>query len=294
MDPNPRGGEVARSSHVADAAGIVRVGQRYLVLSPLLDASERARVRRAARRWCGTEVEMVDSRAVFLGAVASVGWLGIVLMSRGWVLVVLLLVGVLAAANIGRQVWRRAGERREFAELRSRVVVPHEDLHPADQPLLRTVADAVVEVASSRAEREGHLGDGVALLTAEQWRIANAMARLAEARRLLGQGGLPEHTTAVAAAGEAVQRRVRRVQGYAEAVRRVDRTLAAVDAAVRSDSIHDKVRDAIAALGDDQPLASLVRDAGAAEVSVEAALDALRGETDALRSLPARVDDGPA
>ncbi len=299
MDPSESGDgrRDARSNEdIPDAAGVIRSAGQDVLFSPDLDRDERRQVRRAAPRWWENAKVTVNLQAVGWLLVLGFVWV-LLFVQLGWELVPRLLLiafGTPLAVYVGWQLRQRAIDRRVDAELRPRVIIPLHDLHDKDQPAMRTVVDAVVDVACSRAQREGHLGDGLSLLAAEQWRIAEALVQLTSARTLMdATTALPEHVAAVATAEEAVNRRVAAVLGYAAAARRVDRTLSAVDAAVRSDSIHHKVRDAIAALGDDQALADLVRDAGTAEVGIEAALEALRGQADALRSLPtAPVNEG--
>jgi hypothetical protein len=292
MDPSgPDEGQTAVPARksVVYGAGLVRVDGRDVLYSPDFDPDERRRVVRAAQRWLENAKVSLDLRAV--GLLLGLGFVWMLLVIQlGLDLVprlILIGLGLPLAVHVGWQLRRRALDRRDDNELRSRVIIPEHELHDKDKPTMRRVVDAVVDVARSRAQREGHLSDGLFLLSAEQWRIAEALVQLSAARNLMdATTALPEHVAAVGTAEEAVDRRVAAVLAYADAVRRVDRTLSAVDAAVRSDSIHHKVRDAIAALGDDQALADLVKDAGTAEVGIEAALEALRGQADALRSLP--------
>jgi hypothetical protein len=292
MDPSESGDcrRGTRSNEVIpDAAGVIRSAGEDLLFAPDLDPDERRRVRRSAPRWLENARVTVNLQAIGWLLVLGFVWM-FLFVQIGWELVPLLVLsafGTPLAVYVGWQVRQRAIDRRADADLRSRVIIPLHDLHDKDQPVMRTVVEAVVDVACSRARREGHLGDGLPLLAAEQWRIAAALVQLSSARSLMdATTALPEHVAAVATAEDAVNRRVAAVLGYSDAARRVDQTLAAVDAAVRSDSIHHKVRDAIAALGDDQALADMVKDAGTAEVGIEAALEALRGRADALRSLP--------
>ncbi|MGH3486805.1 MAG: hypothetical protein ACRDP8_02645 [Actinopolymorphaceae bacterium] len=274
---------------IPSAAGIIRRGGRDILVPPDITPTDLVRVRRSAHRWLTRTTERVNLTGVALVAGFGLLWLflvlqpGLELMAR----LVILLLGTPALGHVAWQVRRHVNERRDDAEVRPRVIIPGEDLHEKDRRAMREVVDAVFCVATSRAQAEGQLGDGLSLLAVEQWRIASALVQLAGAGRLLGEtgGGLPEHAAAVRTAEAAIARRIQVVHRYAEAVLRVDQMLLAVDAAVQSETIHHRVRDAIAALGDDQGLVDLVSDAGGAEAGVKAALDALRDEAESLRAM---------
>lgn len=181
---------------------------------------------------------------------------------------------------------RIALNRIRQARRAGRLIVPIQDLDVGAQVMLRVVLEAVRQVSGSRAQRDGQLADGLALLQDQQWRIASALTRLTEARRLLDRTGgrLAEHHDAVRATEEAVERRVRAVLGYAESVRQVDATLADVDAASYTVTLDHKLRDTLAALGEDQTLDQLTSDSRNARTAVEEALQSLRRQTELLRS----------
>jgi hypothetical protein len=274
---------------IPTSAGVIRRGGRDILVPPDMSHTDRVRVRRSAPRWLTRTSERVNLPGVLLVAGFGLLWLFLVLqpgidpMAR----LVILLLGTPAVGHVAWQIRRHVHQRRDDAEVRPQVIIPEQGLHEKDRRAMRDVADAVLCVATSRAQKEGHLGDGLVLLGAEQWRIASALVQLAEARSLLAEtgGGLPEHASAVRTAEAAIARRIQAVHQYADAVQRVDRMLLAVDAAVRSETIHHRVRDAIAALGDDQGLTDLVSEAGGAEAGVRAALDALRNEAESLRAM---------
>ncbi|MBE1606211.1 hypothetical protein [Actinopolymorpha pittospori] len=290
MQPDGRAGP-AKEVRESPAAGVIRIGGRDILVPLSLAAPDRARVRRAGARWLEGATERVSPRSVGYLSVLAVVWIilviqpGIDLFARA----VILALGAPFVAHVALQIKGHSDRQRDDAELRARVIIPDRDLHPQYQPVMRDVVDAVLRVAMSRSAREGHLGDGLALLAGEQWRIASALAQLAEARKLLSAtgGGLPDQVSAVQAAEDAIDRRVQTIYGYAEAVKRVEESLLAVDAAVQSDAVHDRIRGALAALGDDDVSADLMRGVGDASTSVEAALEALRGQADALRALSA-------
>jgi hypothetical protein len=273
------------------SAGVVRRVGRDILVPPDISHVDRVRVRRSARRWLDRTTERVNAVGVVFVVGCGLLWLFLVLQPSVDLAarVVMLLLGAPAVGHVARQVQRHRNERRDDAEIRPQVIIPDQDLHEKDRRAMREVVDAVLCVACSRAQKDGHLGDGLALLGGEQWRIASALVKLAEARRLLANtgGGLPEHAAAVRTAEAAIARRIEAVHRYADAAQRVDEGLLAVDAAVQSETIHHRVRDAIAALGDDQGMADLVNDAGGAEAGVKAALDALRNEAESLRAMAA-------
>jgi hypothetical protein len=290
MQPDGGAGP-ARGIRESPAAGVIRIDGRDILVPLSLGPSDRARVRRAGARWLEGATERVSPRSVGYLSILAVVWIilvvqpGIDLFARALILA----LGAPFVAHIAWQIRGHTDRRRGDAELRARVIIPDRDLPPQYQPVMRDVVDAVLRVSMSRSAREGHLGDGLTLLAGEQWRIASALAQLAGARKLLSAtgGGLPDQVSAVQAAEDAIDRRVRTIYGYAEAVKRVEETLLAVDAAVQSDAVHDKIRGALAALGDDDVSVDLMRGVGDASTSVEAALEALRGQADALRALSA-------
>lgn len=290
MQPEGAAGP-ARKIRESPAAGVIRIDGRDILVPPSLDPPDRARVRRAGVRWLEGATERVSLRSVGYLSLLAVVWV-ILLIQPGLglsVRAVILALGAPCVAYVAWQIKGHTDRGRDDAQLRSRVIIPDRDLHPQYQPVMRDVVDAVLRVAMSRSAREGHLGDGLSLLAGEQWRVASALAQLAEARQLLSAtgGGLPDQVAAVQAAEDAIDRRVQTIYGYAEAVRRVEETLLAVDAAVQSDAVHDRIRGALAALGDDDVSADLMRGAGDASTSVEAALEALSGQAAALRALSA-------
>lgn len=265
----------------------MRIGDDAILIPSDFGPAELARVRRSGARWIEGSRHTVNIPAIVFLAIIGLSWFAIVvqpdLMTAARIL--FLLLGAFIAGNVGWQVKRHWDRKRDDA-LRPKVIIPSQDLHPKDRQAMREVVRMVVEVADSQAHRRGHLGDGLGLLVAEQWRIAKALTELGEARRLIGdEESLPEHAAAVRTAEAAVARRVQILQGYVEAVRRVDQMLQAVDAEVRSETVHHKVRDAIAMLGDDAGMVSLVGDAGMAAAGVQAALEALRGKAESLRQL---------
>ncbi|MEQ4207839.1 hypothetical protein [Actinopolymorpha sp. B9G3] len=274
---------------IPSSAGVIRREGRDILVPPDITHTDRVRVWRSAQRWLTHTTERVNAVGVVFVVCFGLLWLFLVLQPNIDLVAraVMLLLGAPAVGHVAWQVRRHVNGQRDDAEVRPQVIIPGQDLHEKDRRAMREVVDAVLLVACSRAQRDGQLGDGVALLGGEQWRIANALVQLAAARRLLGEtgGGLPEHAAAVRTAEAAIARRIQAVHRYAEAVQRVDQMLLAVDAAVQSETIHHRVRDAIAALGDDQGLVDLVSDAGTAEAGVRAALDALRDEAESLRAM---------
>lgn len=272
-----------------------------IVFSPDVEAGERERLAQAISR--GELSRPSPTSVVFPVSGLVAGGLGAVLaaiqMSVGlaWfvflVFVIVPTLGVSAAAlrpwMRARQEWlsgRDAVEELEQARQSGRVIFQASDFDRAAQDMFRTVQDEVGRVAASRAYREGHLEGGLALLEAQQWRIATALVQLSDARRLLDKTGarLTEHRDAVRATEEAVEERVRAVAAYTESVRRVDATLADIDAASYTETLDNKLRDALAALGEDQSLAALTAESQDAHSAMENALGELRHHTNVLRS----------
>jgi hypothetical protein len=169
MDPSAPGeGQTAAPPRksVVHGAGLVRVDGRDVLYSPDFDPDERRRVVRAAQRWLENAKVSLDLRAV--GLLLGLGFVWMLLVIQlGLDLVprlILIGLGLPLAVHVGWQLRRRALDRRDDDELRSRVIIPEHELHDKDQPTMRRVVDAAVDVARSRAQREGHLGDGLSLL----------------------------------------------------------------------------------------------------------------------------------
>lgn len=181
--------------------------------------------------------------------------------------------------------WTATGS---FARARraGQVIVPADDLDDRAREILLPVRDAVRRFHDSRAAREGHVTDGLALLRDQEWRIACALRELGEARSMLASsgGGLAEQRRALADTEQVISRRAEAVVAYADSVAQLDAALADVDAASHNDLLSHKLRDAVATLGEGESLESLAAENGDARTAVAEALRVLRRQADVLRS----------
>jgi hypothetical protein len=201
---------------------------------------------------------------------------------------VLAMLSGLGALAVPVTVFARWSAAASFERARraGRVIVPADDLDDRAQEILLPVRDAVRRVQDSRAAREGHTADGLALLREQEWRIACALRELGEARSILAGtgGGLAEQRRALADTEQVISRRAEAVVAYADSVAQLDAALADVDAASQNDLLSHKLRDAVATLGEGESLESLAAESGDARTAVAEALRVLRQQTDVLRT----------
>lgn len=298
---------------IPSASSVADLPLPDVLVDPRLPAAEQAALEHAAREAlaCSSRFgdyvlrrpdDPSDLRTAGFGVLAlwsmavPVWWLAEPYLP--YVLAAAALVTLVVGGIVGHrlvELRHRRDDLRRFDQARrdGLLIVPAQDLDAAGQIMLRAVSGAVTDVAASRALREGRLADGPELLADQRWRVAGALVQLTQARLLVRRTGgrLEEHRRALRATERAVEDRVRAILSYAESVRRVDATLADIDAATYTDTLDHKLRDTLAALGEDATLASLESQSHDAQEAVGAALRVLRRQTETLRSLTDSAGD---
>lgn len=266
------------------------------LLDPTLQDQERTELTRALK---GAEIVVPGRRApaddqkttrlgclVMLGLPISVGvalqFFTAAPAAFVAVAAVLVVAGGFALARRRRHLGRISSARRN-----RRLLVPAQDLDEPAQVLLRAAVSAARDVRFSRAYREGRPADGPALLEDQQWRIASALARLTEARRMVERTGgrVEEHRRMLRGTEEAVEARIRAMLAYARSVRRLDAALADLDGHGQSDLLEHRLREARLALGDHGSLSERTADTDLTVRAAGAALAELEDQADALRAL---------